>query len=93
MSLCNLLAHILVIIFFHFHGNCSNIAKLLTENSNIELVDIINELENQQVTLPIILRFPEIIGHRIKVLNESFQNAITCYNYNVSISIFGNYLC
>ncbi|MES2178131.1 MAG: biosynthetic arginine decarboxylase [Gemmatimonadota bacterium] len=51
----------------------------------LSLHDLANDLEEQGVQLPVLLRFSDILRSRIEALSERFQNAIAEYDYK------GNY--
>ena len=47
----------------------------------LSLHDLANDLEEQGVTLPVLLRFSDILRSRIEALSERFANAIVEYEY------------
>lgn len=51
----------------------------------IDLHDLSAQLSERGLDLPLLIRFPDILHHRINLLNESFQRAIETYDYQ------GNY--
>ena len=53
----------------------------------IDLKNLINQLQDRGIQLPILLRFTDILRHRVGEIHEAFKNAITEYNYT------GNYVC
>ena len=54
---------------------------------SIDLKNLINQLQDRGIQLPILLRFTDILRHRVGEIHEAFKNAITEYNYT------GNYVC
>jgi arginine decarboxylase len=48
---------------------------------SVDLFDLANDLSERGIALPILVRFPQIVGHRIKAVNEAFQQAIDEYEY------------
>lgn len=48
---------------------------------SINLYDIAEELRARGLNLPLLIRFPDIVGHRIKRINEAFAKAIAEYEY------------
>lgn len=60
-----------------------------TKNPNeaIDLKDLIDQLLTRGIQLPILLRFPEILRHRVTEIHDAFQKAISDFNYK------GNYCC
>src|ERR1022692_2449550 len=53
----------------------------------IDLKDLIDQLQDRGIQLPILLRFTDILRHRVGEIHEAFKNAITEYNYA------GKYVC
>ena len=53
----------------------------------IDLKQLIDQLQDRGIQLPILLRFTDILRHRVGEIHEAFKNAITEYNYA------GNYVC
>ncbi|MEP6998927.1 MAG: arginine decarboxylase, partial [bacterium] len=47
----------------------------------LSLHELANDLEEQGVALPVLLRFSDILRSRIEALSERFANAITEYEY------------
>ncbi len=52
-----------------------------TEDSGIDLYDLTKQLAERGLDLPLLIRFPNILQDRIRLLNESFENAILEYGY------------
>jgi arginine decarboxylase len=53
----------------------------------IDLKLLIDQLQDRGIQLPILLRFSDILRHRVGEIHEAFKIAITEYNYA------GNYVC
>jgi len=49
--------------------------------SGIDLKDLVDEVRERGIGLPLLIRFPEILKGRIVELNEVFRTAITEYGY------------
>ncbi|ADK82353.1 biosynthetic arginine decarboxylase [Sediminispirochaeta smaragdinae] len=47
----------------------------------VSLLDIIDGIEARGYGLPVLLRFPDILGERIRTLNESFAKTMKQYEY------------
>ena len=47
----------------------------------IDLHDLVVDLEARGVDMPLLVRFPDIVGHRIARLNRAFATAISEYDY------------
>jgi arginine decarboxylase len=53
-----------------------------TQSKNgVALVDIVDDVLQRDESLPLIIRFPQILEDRVRLLNEVFQNAILEYDY------------
>ena len=50
-------------------------------HNQVPLVDIIEELGIKDINSPILLRFPDIMEDRIKLISDSFKNAAEEFNY------------
>lgn len=50
----------------------------------IELLDILEELQQQKISLPCIVRFQDILRDRVKQLNETFLRVMAQANYKAS---------
>ena len=48
---------------------------------SVKLSDIVSGLEDRGIGLPLLLRFSDLLGDRIRKINESFGKAIADYNY------------
>ncbi len=53
----------------------------------IDLKELVDKLELRGISLPILIRFGEILKHRMGEMREAFQNAISEHGYK------GNYFC
>jgi arginine decarboxylase len=53
----------------------------------IDLKQLVDQLQDRGIQLPILLRFTDILRHRVGEIHEAFQNAITEFNYQ------GKYVC
>ena len=52
------------------------------KTNGVELLEIIDELQIKDVSLPVLLRFPDIIYNRIETISNCFKLAAKEYNYN-----------
>lgn len=48
----------------------------------IDLKDLIDELQIRDVSLPVLLRFPDILDHRIESISNCFEQASKEYNFS-----------
>ncbi|MPZ17873.1 MAG: biosynthetic arginine decarboxylase [Luteitalea sp.] len=53
----------------------------------IDLKQLVDRLQLRGINLPILVRFRDILRHRLQEIHEAFQNAITQHNYT------GRYMC
>src|SRR5690349_9272539 len=53
----------------------------------VDLKELIDQLQTRGIQLPILLRFTDILRHRVGEIHEAFKNAIQEYDYK------GNYCC
>src|ERR671927_164682 len=53
----------------------------------IDLKDLIEQLQARGIQLPILLRFTDILRHRVGELHEAFQAAVKEFDYQ------GRYVC
>jgi arginine decarboxylase len=54
---------------------------------SIDLMELVEKLELRGISLPILIRFADILKHRLGEMSDAFQNAITEHNYK------GTYSC
>lgn len=52
-----------------------------SDDQRFDLHDIVEKLHERGLEFPMLLRFPNILEHRIDLINESFQEAIRTYAY------------
>lgn len=48
----------------------------------VDLLELVNDLQERGHALPLLIRFSDILAHRIRRLNTAFQDAITEYGYS-----------
>jgi arginine decarboxylase len=53
----------------------------------IDLKDLVDQLQERGIQLPILIRFSDILRHRVGEIHEAFKTAITDHSYQ------NNYLC
>jgi arginine decarboxylase len=56
-------------------------------NRGLDLKELVDNLQLRGIALPILLRFGEILQHRLGEMHQAFQNAIAEHSYK------GNYCC
>lgn len=50
----------------------------------VDLYELVSALQKQSQSLPVLVRFPQIIDSQIDKLHEAFQSAMRTFNYNSS---------
>ncbi len=51
------------------------------DKPHVDLLELTEELQERGIRCPMLLRFPDVIHERIKLLNDCFYNAIEKYEY------------
>lgn len=51
------------------------------DGPGIDLMSVVNEIRSQGLQMPVLIRFQDIIRHRVVSLNEAFRKSIAEYNY------------
>ncbi len=58
------------------------VAKPLQDaGANVELTDVIEEAKSRGLKFPLLIRFQDILRHRVDAINTAFRNAIAEFNY------------
>jgi arginine decarboxylase len=58
------------------------VAKPLQEaGSAVDITDVIEEAKARGLKFPVLIRFQDILRHRVEAINLAFRNAITEFNY------------
>ncbi|HYP97020.1 MAG TPA: biosynthetic arginine decarboxylase, partial [Polyangiaceae bacterium] len=68
----------------YFHVNSRGHVEVTPspeQGKTINLFELTQDLKARGLELPLLIRFPDIVGHRIKLINEAFQKAIAEYEY------------
>jgi len=63
------------------HGNVE-VRPDPTQDRGIDLFELTKQLGERGLDLPLLIRFPNILQDRIRLLNECFENAIREYEYD-----------
>ncbi|MBI4924468.1 MAG: biosynthetic arginine decarboxylase [Bdellovibrio sp.] len=51
------------------------------EGPGIDLMTVVEEIRSQGIAMPVLIRFQDIIRHRVVTLNEAFKKSIAEFNY------------
>jgi len=65
--------------YFHIGQDGRLRVTLRDEDASVALLEIIDDLKRNERTLPLILRFPQLLENRLTRLNDAFNEAILKY--------------
>src|SRR3954462_1426281 len=58
------------------------VAKPLQEaGASVDITDVIEEAKGRGLKFPLLIRFQDILRHRVESINVAFRNSMTEYNY------------
>jgi arginine decarboxylase len=57
------------------------------QNRSIDLKQLVDDLERRGISLPTLIRFSDVLQHRLKDISEAFQRAMAQHEYS------GRYIC
>ena len=49
--------------------------------ATVDITDVIEEAKGRGLKFPLLIRFQDILRHRVEALNQAFRGAITEFNY------------
>jgi arginine decarboxylase len=68
--------------YFTINPNGNVIARPLQENGGaIDILEVVNEARSRGLGFPLVIRFQDLLRHRVESVNRAFQNAITEFGY------------
>src|SRR6267142_2617362 len=68
--------------YFTVNAEGNVVAKPLQENGGtINILDVVNEARSRGLSFPLVIRFQDLLRHRVESVNHAFQNAITEFDY------------
>lgn len=68
--------------YFDINPEGRVVARPLQDNgATVDLTDIIEEAKGRGLKFPILIRFQDILRHRVETINLAFKNSIELYNY------------
>jgi arginine decarboxylase len=68
--------------YFSIAENGNVVATPLQENGGkIDILEVVNEARNRGLSFPLVIRFQDLLRHRVESVNCAFQNAITEFGY------------
>jgi arginine decarboxylase len=68
--------------YFSINQNGNVIAKPLQESGgNIDILEVVNEARARGLGFPLVVRFQDLLRHRVQSVNRAFQSAIAEFGY------------
>jgi arginine decarboxylase len=68
--------------YFSINTDGNVVAKPLKENGGaIPILEVVNEARSRGLPFPLVIRFQDLLRHRVESVNHAFDNAITEFNY------------
>src|SRR5947207_4016220 len=68
--------------YFTINANGNVIATPLQENGgSIDLLEVVNEARSRGLSFPLVIRFQDLLRHRVESVNRAFENAIAEFGY------------
>jgi len=68
--------------YFTVNAEGNVVAKPLQENGGtINVLEVVNEARARGLSFPLVIRFQDLLRHRVEAVNLAFQNAITEFDY------------
>jgi arginine decarboxylase len=68
--------------YFTVNAEGNVVAKPLQENGgSINILEVVNEARTRGLSFPLVIRFQDLLRHRVESVNIAFQNAITEFGY------------
>ncbi len=68
--------------YFSINADGNVVAKPLKENGGeITILEVVNEARRRGLPFPLVIRFQDLLRHRVESVNRAFDNAITEFNY------------
>ena len=61
-------------------GN-AEVRPLQEAGGSIDILDVVNEARNRGLPFPLVIRFQDLLRHRVESVNRAFQNAMTEFGY------------
>src|SRR6188472_4067803 len=51
------------------------------DGASVDITDVIEEAKGRGLKFPLLIRFQDILRHRVESINQAFRNSITEFNY------------
>src|ERR1700682_658922 len=71
--------------YFTINSSGNVEARPLQENGgSIDILEVVNEARSRGLSFPLVIRFQDLLRHRVESVNRAFKDAITEFNYRGS---------
>src|ERR1700737_4537239 len=71
--------------YFGVNGNGDlAVAPLQDRGTTIPIIDVVREARAQNLQTPLLVRFQDLVRHRVETLNNAFNRAISDLNYHAA---------
>ena len=68
--------------YFTVNPTGNVVVRPLQENGGtIDILEVVNEARNRGLSFPLVIRFQDLLRHRVESVNRAFQEAITEFGY------------
>ena len=68
--------------YFSINESGNVVATPLQENGGkIDILEVVNEARRRGLSFPLVIRFQDLLRHRVESINCAFQSAITEFGY------------
>src|SRR5256712_11070036 len=68
--------------YFSINANGNVEARpLQAEGGSIDILEVVNEARSRGLPFPLVMRFQDLLRHRVESVNRAFETAITEFNY------------
>ena len=68
--------------YFTVNAEGNVVAKPLQENGGtINILEVVNEARSRGLSFPLVIRFQDLLRHRVECVNVAFQNAVVEFGY------------
>ncbi len=68
--------------YFTVNATGNVVAQPLQEKGGtIDILEVVNEARNRGLSFPLVIRFQDLLRHRVESVNRAFQTAITEFDY------------
>src|SRR6202166_1961225 len=68
--------------YFTINSSGNVEARPLQENGgSIDILEVVNEARTRGLSFPLVIRFQDLLRHRVEAVNRAFQSAMTEFNY------------